>query len=503
METKFMLEMSELANTETKKHITVLGAGVAGLVAAYELEKMGHTVDIMEASNRIGGRVWTHRFGTEKDAPYAELGAMRIPSDHQHTLHYVKEMGLADRLCKFVTVFEEQNAFINVEGKIFKMKDAPRIFQQRYQGIFTDERYSEQTRLFAAWLKTIVDTISPGDLRESLDSDLKSHLMDELERLDLSRYFLEDGEKIDLQRFVKENPGFRARCSKALDMFLGDIVVETSSDLLQIKGGTQLLIDRLVESVKAEINCNRPVVGIKVKDGYTQIDYLENGERKTRDCEYVLCTIPFTVMRKMELEGFDSRKIDSIHNTVYCPATKVAFHTKENFWEKQGIKGGASFSGAGVRQSYYPSVKFNPERGSVMLASYTIGDDADRLGNMSDSERHNYVKDVVSNVHPELQQQGMIQDVASIAWGNYEWSAGGCTIHWDDSNHTANYLEAARPQNNLFFAGEHCSKYPAWIQGSIESTLEAVYDIVSHKDTVPATVTTSSKTVSKKELVTA
>ena len=503
MDTKFMLQMSQLANTETKKHITVLGAGVAGLVAAYELEKMGHTVDIIEASNRIGGRVWTHRFGTEKDAPYAELGAMRIPSDHQHTLHYVEEMGLADRLCKFVTVFEEQNAFINVEGKIFKMKDAPRIFQQRYQGIFTDERYSEQTRLFAAWLKTIVDTISPGDLRESLDSDLKSHLMDELERLDLSPYFLEDGEKIDLQRFVKENPGFRARCSKALDMFLGDIVVETSSDLLQIKGGTQLLIDRLVESVKAEINCNLPVVGIKVKDGYTQIDYLENGERKTRDCEYVLCTIPFTVMRKMELEGFDSRKIDSIHNTVYCPATKVAFHTKENFWEKQGIKGGASFSGAGVRQSYYPSVKFNPERGSVMLASYTIGDDADRLGNMSDSERHNYVKDVVSNVHPELQQQGMIQDVASIAWGNYEWSAGGCTIHWDDSNHTANYLEAARPQNNLFFAGEHCSKYPAWIQGSIESTLEAVYDIVSHKDTVPVTVSYSSTTASKKELIAA
>ncbi|BAY82335.1 amine oxidase [Calothrix parasitica NIES-267] len=503
METKFMLQMSELANTETKKHITVLGAGVAGLVAAYELEKMGHTVDIMEASNRIGGRIWTHRFGEEKDAPYAELGAMRIPSDHQHTLHYVREMGLADRLCKFVTVFEEQNAFINVEGKIFKMKDAPRIFQQRYQGIFTDERYSEQTRLFAAWLKTIVDTISPGDLRKSLDSDLKSHLMDELERLDLSPYFLEDGEKIDLQRFVKENPGFRARCSKALDMFLGDIVVETSSDLLQIKGGTQLLIDRLVDSVKAEINCNRPVVGIKVKDGYTQIDYLEDGERKTRNCEYVLCTIPFTVMRKMELEGFDSRKIDSIHNTVYCPATKVAFHTKENFWEKQGIKGGASFSGAGVRQSYYPSVKFNPERGSVMLASYTIGDDADRLGNMSDSERHNYVKDVVSKVHPELQQQGMIQDVASIAWGNYEWSAGGCTIHWDDSNHTANYLEAARPQNNLFFAGEHCSKYPAWIQGSIESTLEAVYDIVSHKDTVPVKVTTSSKAISKKELVTA
>ncbi|MEM6753586.1 MAG: NAD(P)/FAD-dependent oxidoreductase [Cyanobacteria bacterium P01_C01_bin.38] len=498
MDTKFMLQMSELANATTKKHITILGAGIAGLVAAYELEKMGHTVDIMEASNRIGGRVWTHRFGNEQDAPYAELGAMRIPGDHHHTLHYVEEMGLSDKLCKFVTVFEEQNAFINVEGKIFKMKDAPKIFQQRYQGIFTDERYSEQTRLFAAWLKTIVDTISPGNLRESLDNDLKSHLMDELERLDLSPYFLENGEKIDLQGFVKDNPSFRARCSKALDMFLGDIVVETSSDLLQIKGGTQLLIDRLVESIKAEITCNQPVVGIKVKDNYTQIDYLENGERKTRNCEYVLCTIPFTVMRKMELEGFDERKLASINDTVYCPATKVAFHTKENFWEKQGIKGGASFSGAGVRQSYYPSVKFNPERGSVMLASYTIGDDAVSLGNMSDSERHNYVKDVVSNVHPELQQQGMIQDVASIAWGNYEWSAGGCTVHWDDSNHTAQYLEAARAQNNLFFAGEHCSKYPAWLQGSIESTLEAIYDIVSHQASTRVSTSSSTKAAQNK-----
>ncbi|MGB3758534.1 MAG: FAD-dependent oxidoreductase, partial [Rivularia sp. (in: cyanobacteria)] len=141
------------------------------------------------------------------------------------------------------------------------------------------------------------------------------------------------------------------------------------------------------------------------------------------------------------------------------------------------------------------------ELGSVMLASYTIGDDADRLGNMSEEERHGYVKDVVSKVHPELQQQEMIKDVASIAWGNYEWSAGGCTIHWDDSNHTANYLEAARPQNNLFFAGEHCSKYPAWIQGSIESTLEAVYDIVSHEAQAPVSTYSSTK-VAPKELVT-
>ncbi|BDA70711.1 amine oxidase [Calothrix sp. PCC 7716] len=494
MDTKFMLEMAQFANFEPGKKITILGAGIAGLVAARELERMGHEVDIMEASPRIGGRVWTHRFSNEPDAPYAELGAMRIPSSHQHTLHYVKEMGLSDKLCKFMTVFEEENAFMNMEGNLFRMKDAANFFSTRYPEIFISS-YSQQTKLFAAWLKTIVNTISPGSLRESLDSDLRSHLMDELERLDLAPYFNTNGETIDLQKFVQENPGFRARCSKALDMFLGDIVTETSHNLLQIKGGTQLLIDRLVESIKAPIKCNQPVVAIRVRSNYTEIDYLENGQKQTRRCDYVLCTIPFSVMRKMELEGFDSRKIDSINNTVYCPATKVAFHTKENFWSSQGIKGGASFSGTGVRQTYYPSVKFNPERGSVMLASYTIGDDADRLGNMSEQQRHSYVKEVVSNVHPELQQSGMILESASIAWGNYEWSAGGCTVHWDEENYTASYLEAARPQNTLFFAGEHCSKYPAWLQGSIESALEAIYDIVSHRSASIPTTTTYSNSV--------
>ncbi|MEM9926611.1 MAG: NAD(P)/FAD-dependent oxidoreductase, partial [Cyanobacteria bacterium P01_D01_bin.50] len=463
MLTSTLLEMCEMTNLQPGRKITILGAGIAGLVAAYELERLGHEVDIIEASPRIGGRIWTHRFGSEQNAPYAELGAMRIPSSHHHTLHYVNEMGLSDKLCKFITVFEEQNAFINLGGKIFKIKDAPQIFQQGDLGIFTDTRYSENTRLFAAWLKTIVDTISPGDLRESLDNDLKSHLMDELERLDLEPYFSEDKESIDLQSFIKENPGFRARCSKALDMFLEDIAVETSRDLLQIQGGMEQIIDRLIKSIKSPIKCNQKVVGIRVDSELIEIDYVENGEKNTRRCDYVLCTIPFSVMRKMELEGLDERKLNSIHNTYYCPATKVAFHTKEAFWHKQGIRGGASFSGEGVRQTYYPSVKFNPDSGSVMLASYTIGDDANRMGMISKSQRHNYVRDVVGKIHPELQSENMVLEAASIAWGNYEWSAGGCVVHWDRlAVNTSNYLEAARRQHKLFFAGEHCSKYPAW-----------------------------------------
>ncbi|MGL5875825.1 MAG: flavin monoamine oxidase family protein [Xenococcaceae cyanobacterium] len=486
MDTQTMLEYCRLANVRKGKRIVILGAGIAGLIAAYELERLGHQVEIFEGSSRVGGRIWTHRFGEGEKASYGELGAMRIPNEHKHVLHYIQEMGLTDKLCKFMTVFEEDNALMNMQGKIFRMKDAPRIFGQHYQGIFSDTRYSEKTRLFAAWLKTIVDAIAPGELRESFDRDLNLHLMDELERLDLEPFFSEDGNTIDLHSFIKSNPSFRARCHKDLDMFLGDILIETSHDLLQLKGGTDQLIDRLVKSIEAPIKLNREVVALSILENEVEISWREDDNSYVSRYDYVLCTIPFSIVRKMELSGFDKAKLDAIYNTVYCPATKVAFHCAQPFWENNGIKGGASFSGEGIRQTYYPSVKFDRSVGSTFLASYTIGDDADKLGMMAQSDRYAYVEKVLSQLHSELETPGMVLNRATIAWGNYKWSAGGCSIPWggEEKNGLQQhfyYLEAARPQNTLFFAGEHCSKFPAWIQGSIESALEAIYEIVAYK----------------------
>jgi monoamine oxidase len=499
MDTQTILEYCQLANVEKGKRITILGAGIAGLVAAYELERLGHQVEILEGSDRIGGRIFTHRFGSGEKASYAELGAMRIPSEHKHVLHYIEEMGLTDKLCKFMTVFEEDNALMNMGGKVFRMKDAPKIFKQRYDGILADARYGEKTRLFAAWLKTIVDAVAPGKLRESLEKDLNSHLMDELEKLDLDPFFSEDGNTIDLNSFIKANPSFRAACHKDLDMFFGDILVETSHDLLQLTGGTDQLIERLVKSISADIKLNQEIVAMEVLENGTKISWRENGQLHTKVSEYVLCTIPFSIVRKMELSGFDADKLDAINNTVYCPATKVAFHCDRPFWKDNGIKGGASVSGEGTRQSYYPSVANN-----AFLASYTIGDDADKMGMMPEAERYAYVEKVLSQLHPELETDGMVLDKATIAWGNYKWSVGGCSIPWggEETNQLQQhfyYLEAARPQNRLFFAGEHCSKYPAWIQGSLESALEAIYEIVAYNkptatiDTQP-TYKTATKT---------
>lgn len=484
-----MLHMCKL-NNQGSKHITILGAGVAGLVAAYELEQLGHQVDIMEGSPRIGGRVWTHRFQDASYSTYGELGAMRIPKEHKYVLHYIDKMGLNNKLCKFITVFEEQNALISIQGQVFRMKDVSKLLAEHDRSIFTHKHYSKKTRLFATWLKTIVDTISPKSLRSSFHSDLYSNLMDDLEQLDLEP-FINDDETIDLHRFIKAHPNLRARCSKALDMFLNDILVETSHDLLQLEGGMDQLVNKLAANIKGAIKCNQEVVALSVLEDGVKITWREKGRLHTRFCDYVLCTIPFSILYKMKLSGFDDDKLTSIQETVYCPATKVLFHCAQPFWQKFGIKGGASFDDDGIRQIYYPSAKGHQFGGSTLLASYTIGEDAQDLGMMPESKRYAYVKNAVSKLHPEIEEPGMLLSMATVAWGDYKWSAGGCSIPWGGDissrpNHNIGYLQAARPQNRLFFAGEHCSKFPAWIQGVIESAIEAVYKIVSHKTSLEA-----------------
>lgn len=495
MDIKTMLHMCKLKNHQEGKHITILGAGVAGLVAAYELEQLGHQVDIMEGSPRIGGRVWTHRFENASLSTYGELGAMRIPSEHKYVLHYVDRMQLTDKLCKFITVFEEKNALISRHGQVFRMKEASKIFQEYFQTTFGNKKYSQSTYIFAAWFKTIVEAISPESLRSSFNNALHANLMDDLERLDLEIFFNDDGYTIDLHKFIQAYPNLRSRCSKAVDMFLDDILVETSHDLLRLEGGMDQLVQQIAAKVQGSIKCNQEIVAISTFEDGVKITWLENGSLHTRFCDYVLCTIPFSVLRKIRLSGFDDNKLKSLQQMVYCPATKVLFHCAQPFWKNLGIRGGASFVDQGIRQIYYPSVGDYNFRNSTLLASYTIGEDAKLLEIMPDQERYTYVKNAVSQLHPEIEIPGMLLSMATVAWGKYKWCAGGCSISWGgnmySNNHYAHYLEAARPQNRLFFAGEHCSRYPAWVQGAIESAIAAVYQIVSHKTSMESNTVNS------------
>lgn len=469
--------------------VTILGGGIAGLVAAYELEQLGCQVEILEGSNRIGGRVWTRRFGAGADTPYGEFGAMRIPQEHDLVRHYINDLGLGDRVIPFITFLGEPHAWLDLQGHCHQIAALLDRFEAEPLG---NRRPVGQCDNLASalvnWLGLMVEVIAPPHLRAAIKKDeLCYQLRLMIEQLDLPHLAEHPTWPLRLHALLDSYPQIQDQMPPALAMFLGDVVTETQPSLITLRGGLQQITDRLASRLRGPIYMRHEVRGITVDEYDIKIDIVADGEALSLRRSTVLCTIPFSVLKHLRLSGIDEQKRTVITDACYWPATKVLLLCANPFWMQDGISGGASFSDRGLRQIYYPSHDQQIDSPSVLLASYTIGEDVETVRAMS-LER---ICQDLKRFHPAIADEGMVMDADTMDWERYPWSAGACAVpsgHADVSRsdsfneafkHTSTFAaEASRPQGRLFFAGEHCSSKPAWIEGAIESALHSVQGIV-------------------------
>nr|AHE14525.1 EspO-like indole-3-pyruvic acid imine synthase [uncultured bacterium] len=471
------LRQEGAASKQPGRGVVILGAGMAGLVAAYELQQRGYAVEVLEGSRRLGGRVHTYRFGASADAPFAELGAMRVPTSHRHTMRLITQLGLADEVRPFPSLLADKNAFFSTAIGYVRLGDAARQLIDETRKGLSHNGYRPETLLFGAWLTLVVDAIAPPDQRRDLRRDLRTQLLDRVEELPLTPFLKDDGSAFDLHGVFATYPGLREACRDPLRSFLDDILVETSSELVRLRGGMDQLVRRLARRIHGPIHRQHEVVGLDVRPDEVLIHLRVEGRNVVRRCGQVLCTLPFSVLRGLRLTGFGDDKLQLIDQMQYVPATKVALHCREAFWLRDGITGGASSSGGRVRQTYYPPVDGDPAHGAVLLASYSVGDDAELLGRLPAAARYAAVLADLAPMHPELLRPGMVLNARSLAWSaHHPWARGGCSVHWgmDAAAVAERRRLALRPEGALFFAGEHCSSRPAWIDGAIESALDAV-----------------------------
>lgn len=466
--------------------VTVIGAGMAGLVAALEIERLGHRVRVIEASERVGGRVWTWRSGQGDRGAYGELGAMRIPAEHAFTLHYVREARLAEALRPFPTTlaaagwlrYRDVTArWSEAEQRIFPLYDLARRSHRTLRPI---------TLRFAGRLKTMLDVVAPRELRERFDAELTGELLDVFDGIELAPYLDPARPRVDLSRWLAAHPQLRRAWSRAIDHFLGDVALETQDALYTLAGGMDRLPAALAARLSSPPITRAPVVALESRPDGVVVHACERGRYEARRADWVVCTVPFSALRRIELIGFGAGKREVIASARYCPATKVLLRCRERFWERgaRPIRGGASCLDGPSRQLYYPAPDpAHSDGAGVLLASYTIGADARALAALTPDERVDVVRREASALHPELAAPGMIEDAISIDWQAHPWTAGGCSVPWDleaapAANDGADLRAAARPEGRIFFAGEHCSAQPAWIEGAVTSALDAVESLL-------------------------
>jgi monoamine oxidase len=457
------------------KSVVVLGAGIAGLVAAYELRRSGWDVTVIEARDRIGGRVWTVRGGdrieqmgrpdqicTFSKGLYLNAGAARIPTAHRAILGYAKRLGVPLE----VMVNSNRASKWDFGGRIVDNRQAVNDVRGRIAELLSK-------------------AVNKGALDEELSAVDKSVMRNFLGAYGgLSR---PDGEyRGDGRSGYSVLPGAYGEAGKTVPaMKLEDILKERGwilpllfeeifdqqAPMLQPVGGMDRIAYALYEEVKPAVRLRTEVTAIRRVGDRVRI---EHGRGKT-DADYCICTLGVNLLARIP-NDFSPAKQAAMKDITYVPAVKVAFESRR-FWEDDGVYGGVGWTDALSENVLYPSGGWHGDKG-VLVAAYVAGwtgqDHPEKFTALSHEERFRISREVIGRMHPG--RAGELTRPVTVAWGLTRWSegVGPGNPAWFETPRPALYAELYKPEGPIFFAGEHLSYVQFWQEGAALSSHEAM-----------------------------
>jgi monoamine oxidase len=452
------------ARNGPRHKVLIVGAGMAGLVAALELRRAGHEPFILEARSRVGGRIHTLR-EPFTDGLYAEVGAMRIPRTHHLTLRYCERFGL--KLTPFT--MGNPNGYAHFQGRRLRLSEIsadPTLLP------FERALHEQGKTCEALWADAIAGIVA------MLERDGDGAWPEIVSRYDQysTREFLEacgwsEGaiEMFGLLMFQE------ALMNSSFLEVLREEVGRCYSDLFEIEGGMDRLPAAIQPQLSDRIRFGARMTAIDQSDSGVTVHFQTPAGRFSDTADFAIVSVPFAVLRHVEaIKPFSRAKQRAIRQLRYDASAKILFQCRRRFWEEDdGIFGGGSVTDLPVRAVYYPDHGRETGRG-VILASYTWSEDAQRWGSLHPFDRVSQALENVACIHPQVTQE--FEFGTSYMWHDDEF-AGGAFALFDPGQQTQLYETITAPEGRVWFAGEHASLAHAWIQGAIESGLRAAIEI--------------------------
>lgn len=437
------------------KQVIIIGAGMAGLTAAYELAQAGHRVTILEARDRVGGRVYTVR-EPFTEGLYAEAGAFWLAANHEYTMKYVQRFNLplvsntSRRVFSNCYARGEQIDLATETPAAFPFKLTAQEQKLGVNGMFM--------KYFGAGLQQIGDAS-----RIDWTSDI-TKLYDKMTVAEYLRRQGASSEAIALLQLGYLNLWGDGINEYSALQLLRDLALNTAPTYYQIKGGNDLLPKAFAAKLSEQILYNTPVTKIEQNANGVQVVYLKNGSPQTMTGDYVICTAPFSVLKRIQVTpSLSANKQTAIEQLAYTSVARVMLQSKQKFWLDRGIKG---YTSTDLGITIAGDATFNQSGKKGILESLMIGESAREISAMNENLRLEFAIAQMQKAYPGIKQN--FERGFSKCWDEDEWSQGGYVWFKPGQMSTLN-PHIARPEGRIHFAGEHTSAWTGWIQGAIES----------------------------------
>jgi monoamine oxidase len=440
--------------------VLVAGAGLAGLAAAHDLSAHGADVTIIDARDRVGGRVWTIRDGFQ-DKQHAEAGGDLIDEDQEEIRGLCRDVGLT-----VTRVLRGGFAQVHGDGM-----EPPRIVSRHVAhgwGRLT-EALRDPIRMYRLaerrWDSPLASALARRSVADWLDETRADAELRTSAR-GLRGFFLADPEELSLIALV--------------DQFATDDSA-ASGNLYRIAGGNDRLPLALAAPFGDRLHLQTDLVALSHRGATVRASVKHAGAISHISCDYAVLALPATTLRRVPITpALPSAQHEALARLKYGRATRTLLQFSERRWRAPGRP--RAFGSALPFGAVWDGNE--EQRGRAGILSLLAG------GGASEASQSILARDGAHGLVDALgwlgAQRADLLASRHVVWEQDPWVRGGYA-YFDPGFDPALRPWLARPTGRLFFAGEHTSiRWQGYMNGAVESGRRAAAEVAAvHQDGPP------------------